>query len=30
MILERYIGRTNVRRQNKSIDPKKVLDENKL
>lgn len=30
MILERYIGRTNVRRHNKSLDAKKVLDENKL
>lgn len=30
MILERYIGRTNVRKHNKSVDAKKVLQENKL
>jgi hypothetical protein len=29
MILERYISRTNVRKHNKSLDAKKVLDENK-
>jgi hypothetical protein len=30
MILERYIGRTNVRRHNKSLDAKKILDDNKI
>jgi hypothetical protein len=30
MILERYISRTNVRKHNKSLDAKKLLDEKKI
>jgi anaerobic C4-dicarboxylate transporter len=30
LILERYIGRTNVRRHNKAIDAKKQLEKNKM